>query len=231
MNRKLHSKMSETRVLSVANSKGGVGKSTVTILLATALAKQKKKKVLIIDTDSQKSIAKWLLAEKEDYDTASLVNVEAMPPMHVHSFLEKFGEDYDIIFIDVPRMTDGMNETANVQLLYFCDSILIPVLGTRLDVSSTVDFYRIAQDAETIRKKNDMNCQVFGFINKENQRKDNQEAKAILSEQVGMNMLDATLRDLKLFTTPSLFESLLDSAEGRKRFEPFFKEVVKKLKL
>ncbi|MFK7979429.1 MAG: ParA family protein [Saprospiraceae bacterium] len=223
--------MSETRVLTVANSKGGVGKSTVTILLAAALAKQQKKKVLIIDTDSQKSVAKWLLSEKGDYETSPLVAVEAMPPMHVHSYLEKFGEDYDIIFIDVPRMTDGMNETANVQLLYFCDSILIPVLGTRLDVSSTVDFYRIAKDAETIRQKNDMSCQVFGFINKENQRKDNQEAKAILSERVGMDMLDHSLRDLKLFTEPSLFESILDSKEGTRRFESFFKEVCKKLKL
>lgn len=223
--------MSETRVISVANSKGGVGKSTITILLATALAKQQKKKVLIIDTDSQKSVAKWLASEKEDYDTPQLVSVEAMPPMHVHSYLEKFGDDYELIFIDVPRMTDGMNETANVQLLYFCDSILIPVLGTRLDVSSTVDFYQIAKDAETVRKKNDMKCTVLGFINKENQRKDNQEAKGILAEQVGMPMLEATLRDLKLFTTPSLFESILDTSEGRRRFEPFFKEVIKKLKL
>lgn len=223
--------MSETRVLAVANSKGGVGKSTVTILLAAALAKQQKKKILIIDTDSQKSVAKWLASEKDDYDTPQLVNVEAMPPMHVHSYLEKFGEDYEIIFIDVPRMTDGMNETANVQLLYFCDAILIPVLGTRLDVSSTVDFYKIAKDAETVRKKNDMDCQVMGFINKENQRKDNQEAKDILSEQVGMQMLAATLRDLKLFTTPSLFESILDTPEGKRRFEPFFKEICKKLNL
>ena len=220
-----------TRVLTVANSKGGVGKSTITILLAAALAKQKKKKVLIIDTDSQKSVAKWLKAETQDYDTKALVVVEAMPPMHVHSYLEKFGDDYEVIFIDVPRMTDGMNETANVQLLYFCDAILIPVLGTRLDVSSTVDFFKIAKDAEAIRKKNDMACTVLGFINKENQRKDNQEAKDILSEQVGMTMLESSLRDLKLFTEPSLFESILDAKEGQRRFEGFFNEVVKKLKL
>jgi len=223
--------MSETRVISVANSKGGVGKSTITILLAAALAKQKGKKVLILDTDSQRSVAKWLTSEKADYDTPALVEVEAMSPLHVQNYLNKFGDDFDIVFIDVPRMTDGMNETANVQLLYFCDTILIPVLGTRLDVASTIDFYRIAKDAETHRKKLDFDCQVLGFINKETNRKDNQEAKEILSEAIGMPMVDASIRDLKLFTTPSLHESLLDTKEGRGRFEGFFNEVIQKLKI
>jgi len=223
--------MSETRVISVANSKGGVGKSTITILLAAALAKQGGKKVLILDTDSQRSVAKWLDSEKADYDTPALVSVDAMSPLHVQNYLNKFGDDYDIVFIDVPRMTDGMNETANVQLLYFCDTILIPVLGTRLDVASTVDFFQIAKDAEANRKELEFDCQIWGFINKETQRKDNQEAKDLLKEAVGMPMFDHSIRDLKLFTTPSLFESILDTKKGKERFEPFFNEVIKKLKI
>lgn len=220
--------MSETRVISVANSKGGVGKSTVTILLAAALAKQGGKKVLILDTDSQRSVAKWVESEKEDFDTPSLVTVDAMSPLHVQNYLNKFGDDYDIVFIDVPRMTDGMNETANVQLLYFCDTILIPVLGTRLDLASTVDFFQIAKDAEANRKELDFDCQIWGFINKETQRKDNQEAKDLLKEAIRMPMFDNTIRDLKLFTTPSLYESVLDTKEGRVRFEAFYEEFINK---
>lgn len=224
--------MNQTRVLSVANSKGGVGKSTVTILLAAALAKQQKKKVLILDTDSQASVSEWLGAEQNAYEDAeALVTVEAIDPKHVQMFLEKFGETYDVVFIDIPRMTNSMNETANVQLLYFCDSVLIPVIGSRLDVMSTSKFFQVVKDAEVKKKELGFNYQILGFLNKETNRKDNQYAKQMLSDQAGIEMLDASLRDLKLFTAPSLFDSILDTKEGRDRFEPFFKEVCKKLKL
>jgi len=114
-----------TRVLSIANSKGGVGKSTITMLLASAFSKHLKKKVLILDTDSQESITKWYESEKHFYDNESLVKVERIMPAHVRMFLDRFGESFDIVFIDVPRMTDGVKETANVQLLYYCDSIYL----------------------------------------------------------------------------------------------------------
>lgn len=220
-----------TRVLSVANSKGGVGKSTVTILLASALAKQLQKKVLILDTDSQASVWNWLESEKRIFETTPLVKVEKIMPAHVRMFLDKFGEDYDIVFIDVPRMTHGLNESATLQMLYYCDSVLIPVVGARMDVASTAEFYNLVEDAKIEKEKMDFSYTVYGFLNRESNRKDHQEAKTMLTSHLTMEMLDTSLRDLKLFTTPSLFESILDSKEGRTRFESFFKEVVQKLKL
>lgn len=221
------------RIISVANSKGGVGKSTVTILLATALAKQQKQKVLILDTDSQASVSNWLKAESQDYEarTAPLVTVAQESPQHVRLFLDKYGEDYDIIFIDIPRMTNSMNETANVQLLYYCDAVLIPVLGSRLDVMSTQSFFKIIQDAANKRQELDFPFTSFGFVNRETNLKDNQEARDLLSNVLKIPMLDTALRDLKIFKTPSLFQSILATAEGKRRFEPFFNEVCKKLKL
>ena len=55
-------------------------------------------------------------------------------------------------------------------------------------------------------------------------------AKTMVSK-MGLPVLAANLKDLKLFTSPSLFESILDTAEGRRRFEPYFNEVCKKLKI
>ncbi|MEM6359978.1 MAG: ParA family protein [Bacteroidota bacterium] len=219
-----------TTVISIANAKGGVGKSTVSILLAGCFSKLLQKKVLILDTDSQNSVTRWFESEKRIYDSDPLVTVESLMPQHVQMYLKKFGDDFDIVFIDVPRMTHGVGESATLQLLYYCDSVLIPVVGSRMDVDSTANFFKVVMEAKAKKIEMGFPFEVFGFLNKESNRKDHQEAKEVL-KRAGIDMLESTLRDLKIFTTPSLFECILDTKEGKRRFEPFYNEVTKKLKI
>ena len=222
---------SQPKIISVANSKGGVGKSVVTIMLATALAEQKKKRVLILDCDSQASILEMYEQEKELYPNAEpIIDVEALTPRRVQTFLKRFGADYDVIFIDIPRMTDHKADSPTVMLLYNCDGILIPVIGSEVDVLSTQEFLAIAKEAVDYKAEMGENLAIFGFINRRNLRKTNEQAENLMREQ-GLKMFSNSLSDLKIFTTPSIFKSPLYSAEGKRRFEAFYQEFCRKFKV
>ena len=221
----------QPKILSICKSKGGVGKSVVTLMVATALAEQKGKKVLVIDCDSQASVQAMHELECSYYpDDSPLIEVEALSPRRVNTFLKRFGEDYDIIFIDIPRMTDAKADNPTVMLLYNCDGILVPVIGSEVDSLATHEFMEVIQECKDYKEEMQEDFAFHGFINRRNRRKSNAETETEL-KQAGLKMFTNSLADLTIFTAPSVFSSPLATAEGNRRFEPFFKEFCRKYKV
>jgi chromosome partitioning protein len=199
------------------------------MLLAGALAKDGHK-VLVLDCDEQKTVESIRAMEAANMDGGGLYDVEAIAPRFVLDLLRIRGEAYDIVFIDVPRITEDRTNTVLGQLLTICDSVLIPVLGSYVDALSTEGFFHLVEEIATYKKENGIPFKYYGFINRWNSRKDNEMAGKHLVN-IGVEMFNSHLKDLKVFTAPSVYYSILDTKEGERRFQPFYKEFRKRFKI
>lgn len=71
---KTMSEIDSPYILSIANQKGGVGKTTVTVCLAEAMARQGHR-VLVIDYDGQANLTSWVYGQKLDRDDVNILDV------------------------------------------------------------------------------------------------------------------------------------------------------------
>lgn len=116
----------------LANSKGGAGKSTLTINLAVALA-NRKKRVLLADCDPQLSTAAW--CERRPGDAAPLEWVVLRKLKRLDGFQPPAGVDY--LLVDTPA---GIEAEDLGKLLAKGDSVIVPVLPSVLDLDATERF-------------------------------------------------------------------------------------------
>jgi chromosome partitioning protein len=133
------------RVIAIANTKGGVGKSTLAGNLVWALATQTGRRILLVDADPQASVTKWfdLAAEELLFDRTQLTTARVL-----HQQLPRLRQQYDLIIVDCPPMQSDVTAAAVTQ----ANLGLVPVLPSPLDVlaySELVPLLRQAQGVNT----------------------------------------------------------------------------------
>lgn len=112
------------KVISFLNGKGGVGKTTSSINIATAIAKQGYD-VVVVDTDPQMSIGNWFEEDKCLFDVRT-----ASSEKEVYS-IKKDLKKYDYIVIDGVATISAIS-SASVMV---SDLVIIPVTPSPLDFS------------------------------------------------------------------------------------------------
>lgn len=121
------------KVITIAQQKGGAGKTTVAAHIAVALA-QKGNRVAIVDIDPQGSLSYWHGVREERFGegyTGLIFN--ALSGWRVGSEVSRLRKQCDFIVIDSPPHTETEARTA----IRSADLIIIPVQPSPTDVWAT----------------------------------------------------------------------------------------------
>lgn len=118
-------------IITVAQQKGGAGKTTLAVNLAIAFAKQNLR-VAILDTDPQGSLGRWFMTRRELLGDPGLEFATASA-WGVGYECEKLSKSNDIVIIDTPPKVDSDLKPA----LREADLILVPVGSSLVDLWAT----------------------------------------------------------------------------------------------
>lgn len=115
-------------VVTIAQQKGGAGKTTLAVNLAVEFLKRGQR-VALLDTDPQGSLGRWFMARRDgvgveglDFSTASAWGVSYE--------CEKLRKTNDLVIVDTPPKVDADLRPA----LREADLVLIPVASSHLDL-------------------------------------------------------------------------------------------------
>ena len=118
------------KVITVAQQKGGSGKTTLAANLAVAFARAGLS-VALLDTDPQGSLGRWFMARRErgapgmEFSTASAWGVSYE--------CEKLKKLVDVVIVDTPPKVDADLRPA----LREADLVLVPVASSHVDLWAT----------------------------------------------------------------------------------------------
>ena len=129
-------------IITVGSTKGGVGKSTTAINLAVEAAKDKKR-VLLVDTDPQKTAISFR-NERATND----IKVIALVTSTIHEDLSAYLPAFDIIIIDAGGRDNSVFRSA----LAACELFLLPVLPSQADIWGMDDTVKAFKEIQPFNK-------------------------------------------------------------------------------
>lgn len=135
-------------VITFANTKGGAGKTTAVLLLATELARLGYR-VSVLDADPQHWITRW-------YETSEGVlgnRLTVVPYVTMNSIDRQLAEEKaraDFVLIDLP----GSRSSLLAKAVGHADYVLIPVQGSAMDAqggANVIELLQYLEDKANIR--------------------------------------------------------------------------------
>jgi chromosome partitioning protein len=127
-------------VVTVAQQKGGAGKTTLVAQLATALA-DGRRRVAVVDIDPQASLTGWMRLREHKADGVAELRFSMIGGWRLGVELDRLKREADLILVDSPPHAETDAKVA----IRGADLVLVPVQPSPLDVwasAATLDVAR-----------------------------------------------------------------------------------------
>lgn len=198
--------------VAVSNQKGGVGKSTMLVTLASLLNYSMDKNVAIVDCDStqrslfnlrerdmamvEKNKKYMVLLEEQRLKGRKIYPIRQAKPDNARQAAGDLADrgDFDVIFIDLPG---SMDISGVLQTIFNVDYVLTPIAADNFVMDSSFVFARSVMKFVEQRKNIPLK-DVFLFWTKVKKRSNTEvlENYMALMRKQGLKILDSTIPDL-----------------------------------
>ncbi|MBL4784926.1 MAG: ParA family protein [Cohaesibacteraceae bacterium] len=194
-------------VISFANPKGGAGKTTAALLLATELAEQGRK-VAIIDADPQQWISQW--AELPGI-SPNLSVINRVSPANLQCQINEQCENYDYFIIDLAGEMSPLVGMA----LSLSDLVLIPIQGCAMDARGGARTLELIGELQKVTRRPIKHAVVLSRINPAVTTRAMKTVQGFLSAK-GVRVLGTAIAERAVFRDLFDFGGCLASLKPRK---------------
>lgn len=145
------------KVISIMNEKGGVGKTTIAINLATGLWLLDKKvcRVLLVDGDPQMSARTWRSLGNGDG-----VLVVGLDGPSIDRDIKRIQSDYDYIIVDSP----GSLSSLSLAIIKGSDFVILPTQASQDDILRTAKTIMMVKERQEMTDGSPKACVILSRV-------------------------------------------------------------------